>query len=101
MNGKRTLLTLTLMLITISVNAQDLDFASTITRFLNNTARPAYGPIVGLVFLVTGLWNIGMVTNPETRDWKAFANMVGRFILAALGLIVVVEFLANLTIAVL
>tara|TARA_R110000868_G_scaffold366133_1_gene629043 strand:+ start:1339 stop:1605 length:267 start_codon:yes stop_codon:yes gene_type:complete len=84
------------MLLSTFVFAQDSpDLASPARNFLTNTLRPLYPIAISGIALIGGIMNIGKVMGTDS-DWKGFFTKIGLFLLAAIILVVVIEFLYSL-----
>jgi hypothetical protein len=79
----------------VDVNAQDL--RGTLVRFRDQTIRPLYPIIIGVVFLIGAMMNIGEVWG-EHKNWKAFLSKVGIYIGICLIIIAVYEFVSGLSV---
>ena len=77
-------------LLSINCNIM-LSLASQLWGFYDGEIRPLFGPIVLIVFVIGCLFNLGMVLNPNDRDWKGFFFAVGRFVMAVVVIIGVAE----------
>ena len=77
--------------------AQAQDFTSPIQNFLETNVEPLFPLVVAGVFIWTGVANIGMINDPNSRDWKGFLSKIGIFALAAAVMVVLYEFLKGLS----
>jgi hypothetical protein len=84
-----------LFLLVVDANAQDL--RGTLSKFRDQTVRPLYPIIVGVVFLIGAMMNIGEVWG-EHKNWKAFLSKIGIYIGICLIIIAVYEFVSGLTV---
>lgn len=84
-----------LFIFVVDANAQDL--RGTLSKFRDQTVRPLYPIIVGVVFLIGAMMNIGEVWG-EHKNWKAFLSKIGIYIGICLIIIVVYEFVSGLTV---
>jgi hypothetical protein len=84
-----------LFLFVVDANAKDL--RGTLSKFRDQTVRPLYPIIVGVVFLIGAMMNIGEVWG-EHKNWKAFLSKIGIYIGICLIIIAVYEFISGLTV---
>lgn len=70
--------------------AEAQDLATPARNFLTTTLRPLYPIVLAGVLLITGLYNIGMVTKGND-DWKGFFTRIGLFLGGAILLGVAIE----------
>lgn len=97
---KKARLTLLLFALVISnaLIAQDLDLSTAAESFYEQTIKPLFPIVLGIVFIVTSFMNIGLVLDENNRNWKLFLTRVLMFVGAALLLMLVANFLATLSI---
>mgnify|MGYP006921591540 CR=1 FL=1 len=93
---KKLLLLTTSVLIAAKTFGQSLNLSGPVSSFLNQTVKPLFPFILGIVFIVSALINIGMVWND--RDWKAYLTRIGLFMGITLVIMAIVTWLGTLSI---
>ncbi|WP_020531892.1 hypothetical protein [Flexithrix dorotheae] len=73
------------------------DLAGPITKFFEGTVKPLFPIIVGLVFLVSALMNIGDVWG-EHKNWKKYLSSIGIYVGICVVIGVVLNFLLSLSV---
>lgn len=97
---KKKILVLTAGILTsLTTMAQgSLNLSGPVSSFLNQTVKPLFPLILGIVFILSALFNIGMVWDEQNRNWKAYLTRIGMFIGATLILMAVATWLGTLNI---
>lgn len=67
------------------------------STFLNNTIKPMFPYVVGGVFLVSVMMNIGEVTG-DNKNYKAFFSKIGVYMLAVIIVRLVLQWLLTQTV---
>ena len=67
-------------------------FTSALSNFLNTTVKPAFPFIVGIVFVITCVYNLGDLQG-DNKNWKHFFSMMLIFVGGVLAVGVLFNFL--------
>lgn len=80
MKNKKLLFALLLLFISINAFPQTAPNLSTwASGFYNTTVKPLFPYIIGTVFIVTALFNIGELTG-DNKNYKSFFTKIGLFV---------------------
>lgn len=91
MKKKILLIASTMYFIAYNAAAQP-SLSSGANGFLNNTVKPLFPIVLGIVFIVTALFNIGEVTGDQ-KNYKAFFSKIGLFVGSVIVIRLVLQWL--------